>query len=300
MQRKISIMTHMQKNEIIVTGLNGLIGTRMNECLGHEFDFINMSRETGVDITNPVEVNTFIESSGSPIILHLAAKTDVDGCEDDKLLGEEGEAWQINVEGTRNIIDAARNTGKRVIYISTDMVFDGSKEAFTEEDEPDPLNWYARTKLEGEEIISASNLEYAIIRISYPYCASNRTRKDFVHKIIERFYKKEPVFAVTDQVFVPTHIDDISQALKIFLSRSISGIFHAVGSESISAFDAVKIIAETLNFDQKLIRKTTRNEFYKNRAFRPFKLVLKNDKISKFDITMRSFHEGLQTITIPH
>ena len=134
------------------------------------------------------------------IVLHMAAKTNVDGCEEDKARDkeileykdpqkqeqawmEEKTAWTINVFGTQNIIDACQKTNKKLIYISTDFVFDGTKKAYSEEDKPNPINWYAKTKYEGEKIIQNSGLDYVIARIAYPYRAFFE-RKDFVRAIL--------------------------------------------------------------------------------------------------------------------
>jgi dTDP-4-dehydrorhamnose reductase len=132
--------------KILATGLQGLLGSRVNDLLSSSYTFQNISRTTGVDITNIDQVKDAIKHSNADIVLHLAAKTDVDGCEDDKVIGKEGQAWKVNVYGTRNIAQACEAYKKKLIYISTDFVFDGEKEFYTEEDTPHPINWYAITK----------------------------------------------------------------------------------------------------------------------------------------------------------
>ena len=139
------------KIPILATGLSGMVGTRVAEILSDNFEFEDISLATGIDITDKKSVDRVISESESKIILHLAAKTDVDSCEDDKILGEEGAAWQINVVGTENIIEAAKANGKRVIYISTDFVFNGTKDGYQEDDKPNPVSWYGYTKYQGEE-----------------------------------------------------------------------------------------------------------------------------------------------------
>lgn len=282
-----------QGPKVLGTGLSGLVGKRILELLSPQYEFEDIS-QSGIDITDEKAIKDIISSSDSNVILHLAAKTDVDSAEDDKILGEDGLVWRINVEGTGNIVNAARLTGKRLIYISTDFVFDGSKEYFTEEDEPNPVNWYGETKYQGELLIQESTLDYTILRISSPYCRLNYKKKDFVHRIIDRLEKKENIFGVTDHYFTPTYIDDIAEALRVFLSRSLTGIYHLGGGERLSPFSASTLIAKTLNFDSKLIIPTTRDVFFKGRAFRPRNYALKNDKISKFGIKMRTFSEGLK------
>src|SRR3990167_11530025 len=141
------------KHPVLATGFSGLVGSRVKELLNDKFDFVDLSLATGVDITNRDQVEDIIGKSPSRMVLHMAAKADVDGCEDDKILGEEGAAWIVNVQGTENGAESARKNNKRLLYISTDFVFDGTQEYYTESDRPNPVNWYGITKYKGEEIV---------------------------------------------------------------------------------------------------------------------------------------------------
>ena len=280
------------KTPILATGLSGLVGSRIKELLKDKFEFTDLSLATGVNITDSEAVEKYIGESYAQIILHLAAKTDVDACEDDKIFGEEGQAWMVNVIGTDNIVQAAKKTGKRIIYISTDFVFDGTKDYYTEEDTPNPVNWYSVTKLEGEKRILDSGVSSTIIRIAYPYRNNFIEKKDFLRRILEKLEKKEKIKVVTDHVFTPTFIDDIVYALEIFLSRELAGIYHVVGSDSVTTPEAVKIIAETFTL-KAVTEPVSRESYFKDRAFRPFKLALKNDKIGKLGIKMKKFRDGI-------
>src|SRR5258708_31315340 len=100
-------------------GFSGLIGSRLLELLYGKYSFINLSRKTGVDITLPDTLNVISTAKDKSVVLHLAAKTDVDGCEKDKALGVKGEAWIMNVIGVSNVIAACKKAKKKMIYIST-------------------------------------------------------------------------------------------------------------------------------------------------------------------------------------
>ncbi len=281
--------------QVLATGLSGLVGTRIRELLEDDFEFTDLSLATGVNITDYDSVEKSVGNSDAQVILHMAAKTDVDACEDDQVLGEEGAAWMVNVGGTENIVSAAKKTGKRIIYISTDFVFDGTKEYYTEKDSPNPVNWYARTKYEGEKLIEAADINSTIVRIAYPYRSCFSEKKDFVRRIKEKMEKGEEVKAVIDHIFTPTFIDDIASALKLLLETNLTGIYHVVGSQSLSTYDAANLIAQM--FSQKArITPETRSEYFKEKAFRPFKLRLKNDKITKLGVKMRRFDEGLEEV----
>ena len=281
--------------KILGTGLDGLVRSRIVELLKDKHEFENLSISTGVNITARDVILEKIKTSDAQIVLHLAAKTNVDGCEKDKALGEDGEAWKINVGGTKNIADACSQTNKKLIYISTDFVFDGTKEVYSEEDIPNPINWYAKTKYEGEKVVQASKIPWIIVRIAYPYRAVFE-RLDFARAILRRLQEGFPIAAIKNHIFTPTYIDDIASAFDMLISKNSQGVFHVVGNQSLTPYDAALLVAKTFDFDQNLISKTTREEFFKDRARRPFQLRLKNDKITKLSVRMRTFEQGLREI----
>ncbi len=282
--------------KIVGTGLSGLIGSRVVEMLSPYFQFENLSLETGVDITKKGVVDQYIERSDASWIFHFAARTDVDGAEAEKTLREKSPTWIVNVKATEHVVDACKKTGKKLIYISTDFVFDGEKDSYAEEDQPRPLSWYAITKYEGEKQVATLENHGLIIRIANPYRAERFARADFVHKIIERLAHHQKVVAPNDQRFVPTFIDDIAYALKILIEKDAFGLYHVVGNQVFSPFEVAQKIASTFGFASSLVESTTFAEYFAGRAPRPFHAYLKNDKISKLGVVMHSFDEGLALI----
>jgi len=288
----------MDKNNIIGTGLSGLVGSRIVELLSENYSFHEISRKTGVDITNADAVSDAITSSKAHIVLHLAGKTNVDRCEEDKKLREQGEAWKINVIGTQHVIAACQKSSKKLIYISTDMVFSGEKkigDSYTEEDHPSPQNWYATTKYEAEKLVVQSNLPYLILRIAYPYRA-HFEKKEYVRIFIDLLKNNKAIETVEDHYFTPTFIDDIPFALDTLLKKNETGIYHITGKESVSPYLVAQKIAELFHFDHHLISKTTREKYFENKATRGFNLSLNNDKINKLGVRLHSFSDGLMEI----
>src|SRR3989344_2550964 len=284
--------------KILGTGLSGLVGSRIVELLKDKYEFENISRSEGVDISNRDQVLEKIKSSDAQIVLHLAGKTDVDGCEKDRNLGEEGEAWKINVLGTQNVAEACLATDKKLIYISTDFVFDGEnmpQAGYSEEDITNPINWYAKTKYEGEKIVQQSKAPWLIVRIAYPYRASF-PKLDFARAILERLQDGLVVAAVEDHIFTPTFIDDIANALDALIRNNSEGIYHVVGGQSLTPYDAAVLIAKEFNLDSSKINKIGRANFFNNWAARPFQLALKNGKIEKLGLQMRTFEEGIREV----
>ncbi|MEK7186528.1 MAG: SDR family oxidoreductase [Patescibacteria group bacterium] len=299
--------------KIIGTGLSGLIGSRISELLKDKYEFINFSTSTGFDITKKDSILDFFNSSQASVVIHLAGKTDVDGCEEDKdrdleileieELGKQQEefekinsAWSVNVIGTKNIADVCAKTNKKLIYISSDFVFDGEKkDPYAEDDMPNPINWYGRTKHEGEKIVGSLDIPWAILRISYPYRAHFQ-KKDFVRTIMEKLSDGESLKVVSDQIITPTFIDDLAFAFDQIIQNNLSGIYHTSGSDSLSPFEITRKIADIFGFDKTLISETTSGEFYKDRARRPSNLALKNDKIVKLGASMKGIEGGLQAL----
>lgn len=284
--------------KIIGTGLSGLVGSRIVELLSPDFKFKDLSRKTGADITSSESIIEKIKSLEGDIVFHLAAYTNVDEAEKDKEQKENSIAWKINVSGTENIIKACEQSGKKLIYISTDMVFPGTKplgEKYSEEETPGPVGWYATTKYEAEKKVVQCEADWAIVRIAYPYRASFE-KKEYVRVFLSLLKEGKNFKAITDHFFTPTFIDDLADVFSYLFTHNESGIFHAVGSETVSPYSAAQDIAKVFGFDQSLIGKTTREEYFANKAPRVYNLSLNNAKIEKFGIKMHSFIEGLNEI----
>ena len=287
-----------QKKTILGIGASGLIGSRLEELLSGKFRFINLSLETGVDITRK-ETLRVIEKYEDTIILHLAAKADVDGCQKDKTLGKDGNAWKVNVTGTQNVIDICREKNMKMIYISTDFVFDGESPpagGYTQESMPAPINWYGQTKFEGEKVVRASGIPYLILRLAYPYRKPFVLKRDFVQAILSRLREQKEVVAITDHTITPTFVDDIANAMDMLIRKEAMGIYHIVGSQFITPYDAAVRIAQVFGFEKSLIKKTTRDVYFSGLAPRPFNLSLSNARIQGLGVKMKTFTEGLQEI----
>jgi dTDP-4-dehydrorhamnose reductase len=282
-------------------GITGLVGSKMVELLRDKYEFTNLSIETGVDITNPDTLSLLKEDTEHDTVILLAAKADVDGCEEDKRLGEEGAAWKINVGGAQNVVTACQQSGKKLMYISTDFVFHGDdtpEAGYTADSIPHPMNWYGQTKYQAEEIVRNAGIPYCIVRIAYPYRSPFDAKKDFVQALVSRMKNNQQVKAITDHVMTPTFVDDFALAIDGLLVNQAIGIYHVVGSQSLTPFDAAMIIAKTYGFPTSLITETTREEFFAGRAPRPFNLHMNNDRIEQLGVKMRGFEEGLQALKL--
>lgn len=275
----------MKKLTIATTGGDGLIGSRLIALLRQDFDFIPIY-QAQMNITDQEQTNLFIKKIEFDIFLHLAAYTNVDGAEKEKTL-----AWDINVNGTKNVFAAAAAKKKPFIYISTDFVFDGQSPPFFEDSPPQPISCYGLTKHEGENIVRNQAM---IVRFSYPYRAHFEMKTDIVRSIISALRQKKLIHGIVDQIITFTFIDDIAYALKHLFNHYSPEIFHVVGADSLSAYEAMLTICDVFNFDKSLVGQTTYEEFYAGRAQRPKKGIIKSKKNDFYQ--MKTFAEGLAEV----
>lgn len=208
---------------VLLTGGRGLLGTPLASDLaaaGHDVLATDLP-ETDVTVTASVEAA--LGSFGPDHVVHLAAWTDVDGCERDPQ-----RAATVNGRGTANVAGAAARAGARLLYVSTDYVFDGGGDAPHDEDEPPaPLSVYGRSKLDGEDRVRASGAAHWIVRCQSIY---GRGRKSFADAILARARSGEPLRVVTDQVVCPSYAPDLAAALVAILDRAPPGTYHAANT----------------------------------------------------------------------
>ncbi len=300
MSRKAGQRGFMQK--IIGTGLTGLVGSRIVELLKDKFEFIDFSLDTGVNILDIASLETAFELNKDAVaVLHLAAFTDTNGAweqKDDK----SGLCYQLNVEGTRNILNLAQKYNQYLIYFSTDFVFDGAKNTpYLETDTPNPIEWYGETKYLGEKVVLDSGYDnYNISRITYPYRTDFEPKVDIIRKVLTKLKNNEQVKMFSDQICTYTFIDDIAQALAYFLDNKTNGIYHLVGSSSHSPYDMCLKIAEVFGLDKSLISASSLEEYIKSQPSdsRPWQktLITSNQKATALGLKFKTLVEGLEEI----
>lgn len=286
----------MAKKLILSSGLSGLIGSRMNELLDKKYSWQGVSLENGQDITNRDTVDNLISNFNGEVVTHLAAFTNVDAAWKENN-NKNGACYQINVIGTQNIAKACKKYNKFLIHVSTEYVFDGKKkEPYTEEDKPNPVDWYAKTKFLAEERVKNSGCSFAILRTSFPFRAFFDQKLDVVRKIINGFETKDLKPMFTDMIITPTFIDDFVCAVDVIIEKRPEGIFHAVGSSSLSPYALACKIADIFNFNKTLIRKNRLIKHVAGRPYPPF-LAISNKKTSKLlGIHMKNIDEALLAI----
>lgn len=271
--------------KIVITGANGLVGSRIIELLNNDFEFIPLP-SSQMDITNKDQVYTVLKDLNFDFFLHLAAYTNVAKANEEKDL-----AYKINVEGTKNVFENVILKKKKFIYISTDFVFNGKNPPYFEDSTPSPVGVYGQTKYQGEEIVKNQSM---IIRISYPYRASFDKKRDFFRTFKTFLEEKKPLKMIVDSLITPTFIDDIAYGLKYLINNFSNDIFHLVGSQSLSPYQAALTVANIFNLDKNLISTTNFEEYIKLKPGLPQFSEIKSKK-NNF-LKMNDFKTGLEII----
>jgi len=243
---------------ILITGGSGLLGWNLSKIASCNHQVIISYFKHPVElpdlcsvllnIINKSEVKKLIKFYRPEVIIHTAALTNVDFCEENKEITK-----KTNVNGTRNIAEAVEEINGKLIFCSTDLVFDGKKGNYREEDEVNPLNYYAETKVKGEEIIRKICSNYVIARISIIYGWSNNINKGFTDNLLENLKSKKKVFLFQDQFRSPIYAVNLSEALLEIAKRDITGIIHLGGKERISRYEFGRKFARKFHLDTELI-----------------------------------------------
>lgn len=274
---------------VLVTGVGGQLGydvslellKRNHQVIGTDLSISRITAKNychyNMDITDEIKVSEIITNTKPDAVIHCAAWTAVDDAEDvDKL----ELVRKINVEGTHNIVKACKNIGAKMMYISTDYVFDGSgKEPW----DPDckkfkPLNFYGQTKLEGEFAVSESLDKYFIVRIAWVFGLNGN---NFIKTMLKLSNTHKSLKVVKDQVGTPTYTGDLSRLLIDMIESDKYGYYHATNEGGyISWYDFACEIFKQADIDVEVIPVNTA-EYGISKAKRPFNSRLNKDKLIK-------------------
>ena len=225
-----------------------------------------------LDITNEEAVISLMKDIKPDVIFHCAAWTNVDGAEDNY-----DACYNVNVKGTRNLTKAAKEVGAKIIYISSDYVFDGTKEGiYSETDKTNPLNVYGKTKFLGEEEVRKYQKHY-IVRISWVYGINGN---NFVKTMLKLADSHDTLTVVNDQIGSPTYTKDVSRLLVDMAKTDKYGTYHGTNENYCSWADFAREIFKIIKKEVNVIGVTT-EEYYKDKkiAKRPLNSKLSKEKL---------------------
>jgi dTDP-4-dehydrorhamnose reductase len=247
------------KTRVLLTGASGFLGFNLMSLLKTEFELygtycanappIEPDRLIRLDVTSPENVKEVLEAVEPEVVVHAAAKADVDFCEKNHDV-----SFRVNVRGSENLVRQAELVGARFIYFSTDLVFDGEKGNYSEEDDPKPTSFYGTTKLESEKRVLEVSDKLSILRLSCMYGSKGHSNIGFVYKLVEYLKAGQPFRLFTDQYRTPLYVDDVAEALRrIILDVNFRGLYHLGGPERVSRWEFGQVLAEVFGFSRELL-----------------------------------------------
>ncbi|MGA7161036.1 MAG: dTDP-4-dehydrorhamnose reductase [Bacteroidota bacterium] len=256
---------------VLICGSNGLFGQRLALMLGHEteYEVLNTSHHrtfvldrqlfdyTQLDITNKSDVKSLVTSFRPDIIVNAAAMTNVDACETQREL-----AWKVNVVGVENLVEVSRRINCHLIHISTDYVFDGKNGPYKETDRVNPINYYGKTKLAGENVILAGRISFAILRAIVVYGAGINVKNNFALWVINSLREGKTIRCVDDQIGNPTHVSDLAASVVKVIERGWSGLCHIGGADVVSRNEFAIKTAEVFGHSPSLIQKAKSSDLH--------------------------------------
>jgi dTDP-4-dehydrorhamnose reductase/dTDP-4-dehydrorhamnose 3,5-epimerase len=258
--------------KVLVTGVNGQ--------LGH--DVVNRLHELGIDVTgvsrnefdisDKSQTEMFISRIKPDVIVHCAAYTAVDMAEDEKEL-----CYAVNVEGTRNIAETADAIDAKMVYISTDYVFDGTGEApHLEDEETNPINNYGYTKEKGEKVVRELLDKHFIVRTSWVY---GKNGNNFVKTMLKLAESKDEINVVSDQIGTPTYTKDLAVLIADMIQTTEYGTYHGVNDGYCSWYEYARAIFEKARVDIKV--NPISSAEYPTKAKRPMNSMLSKVNLDK-------------------
>ena len=252
----------MDTERILVIGSNGLLGQKVAEQLvrGSAARIILASVEDvpvrdllsteyiRLDITVRKDVREVVGTVNPDVIINCAAMTNVDACETERDM-----AWKINVSGVEHLVEAARGKGATIVHVSSDYVFDGKSGPYTEDDRPEPLSYYGKSKLASENALRTSGLPHFIARTMVLYGIAPGVKANFALWLIKSLNAGQTVRIVDDQIGNPTLVDDLAFGLLRAVELGKSGVYNIAGRDIVTRFEFAVRLAKFFGLDPKLI-----------------------------------------------
>ena len=242
---------------ILVTGASGLLGINLSQEMMTEHEIVGVDRGKlvnapfkvlKVDLLDAGVVDSILDSAQPEWLINCAALADLDACEDDPDL-----ARRLNTDLPAQMAKACKARGVSFVHISTDAVFDGEKDGFyTEEDAPNPLGIYSKTKLEGERAVLSEDENAIVVRVNF-YGWSLGGRRSLAEFFFRNLTNNKSMSGYTDVVFCPMLVNDTARVLVKMLKNGLGGLYHLVGPQAMSKYQFGVEIARKFSLEESEI-----------------------------------------------
>lgn len=288
----------MESKKILIIGGSGLVGRVLINRIKHIAEVHATYNTTTINIegdkfyklnvVDKTSVNALMQEINPDIVIDAAYKRNTMYCEDNQ-----DEAYKVNIDGVRNVVNACKITNSKMVFFSSDQVFDGSKRRYLEEDELAPLNVYGKQKVIAEKIVKDNLDDWLILRASYIYAWSPGS-DNFISWVLNELNNMCGVKISCDQFVTPIHVDNVVDMLIKLLEIGRTGIYHIGDGECLSKYEFVKMIKETFNLDEAMIIPVSSEELNQT-VIRPKNNCLDLRKIkNEFDFSKYGIKNGLE------
>lgn len=290
----------------MVTGSNGLLGQKLIHQLAHRADVELLATARGtnrlrmqegydyasLDVTNAQEVMDLCTRWQPEVIIHTAAMTQVDDCED-----QQEACWKLNVEAVDHLIKACAAKQAHLVHLSTDFIFDGAAGPYDETAAANPLSFYGKSKLAAEKLLLESDISYSIIRTVLVYgVAEDMSRSNIVLWAKGALEKGQPLRIVSDQFRTPTLAEDLAQGCILAAMKRAQGIYNISGKDQMSVMELVKRVAKYFDLPTNQITEVT-TDTLNQRARRPLVTGFILDKARRdLGYEPHTFEEGIALV----
>ena len=296
----------MLRTSILVTGANGLLGQALVRRLSgsSEYDVLATARDEAprfdvpceyrrMDVTAPSEVETVVEAYQPDVVINCAAVSDVSTCDENR-----NRAWTVNARAVRRLAKHCHALDAHLVQVSSDFVFNGNSGPYAEDARPDPVNYYGRTKLAGENVLREFDfLDWSIVRTVLLYgVAKDLRRSNVVLWMIDQLSQGEVIHVVNDQWRTPTYAPDLADGIVRLVDRERTGIYHLSGREMVTIHELAETVAEVFDFDDGLIDPVP-SDYFEDAVERPSKtgfIILKAETELGYD--PRPLKDGLHAV----
>jgi len=286
--------------KVLITGASGLLGGKLVNVLSKLYEVIPTHHTEALhpnsirmNISDRDEVFNVLSQLHPDTVIHTAAETNVDKCETNKEW-----AWNVNAAGTRNIAEACSKIGAKLVYISTDYVFDGEKGLYSEEDEANPINYYGVTKLKGEDFVKQFCEDFIITRTSVLY-GWHHKKLNFATWVIDSLRSRRRISVAEDHYNSPTLADDLAEMIRRLARSNASEVYHTAGGQRVSRYNLALKIAEIFDLNTSFLEPVKMSNLKAWVAKRPRDSSLSLEKIRKeVGIEPLSLDEALKKMRV--
>ena len=286
--------------KLLVLGGSGLIGNALLKNSKNEFDILTTFYKNHISIKNvrsfqysfPNDLNNLrelLEKEKPDVLVNTMGYSNIDFCELNK-----SDTEMLHVEVTEKICKLCENIGTKQIFLSSDYVFDGEKGNYSEDDVPNPVNYYGLSKLKAEQLILKNPIN-TVIRTSVIYDWDYRAR--FFNSVIKNLQNNQEINATTDVYNSVTFLDNLVESIFKVIKLNQNGIFHVVDSTCVNRFEFAEMIAKIFRLDKNLIKTVSVQDEPKNIAKRPKNACLNNSKAKKeLGLNFNTIEEGVSRV----